>query len=69
MDCDFIFISHILSCQWSIIADSWRSRWVESNHKSDYGKFVLTAGKFYGDADKDKGECCIVKLIVKLYAN
>lgn len=34
---------------------------MESNHKSDYGKFVLTAGKFYGDADKDKGEYCIVK--------
>ncbi|KAM6307871.1 LOW QUALITY PROTEIN: calreticulin [Podargus strigoides] len=29
-------------------------RWVESKHKPDYG-FVLTAGKFYGDAEKDKG--------------
>lgn len=36
--------------------DSWSSRWVESKHKPDYGRFVLTAGKFYGDADKDKGE-------------
>ncbi|XP_015212215.1 calreticulin [Lepisosteus oculatus] len=35
--------------------DAWKSRWVESKHKSDYGKFVLTAGKFYGDAEKDKG--------------
>ncbi|XP_066547866.1 calreticulin [Amia ocellicauda] len=35
--------------------DAWKSRWVESRHKSDYGKFVLTAGKFYGDAEKDKG--------------
>uniref|UniRef100_A0A672K428 Calreticulin n=1 Tax=Sinocyclocheilus grahami TaxID=75366 RepID=A0A672K428_SINGR len=35
--------------------DTWRSRWVESKHKSDYGKFVLSAGKFYGDAKKDKG--------------
>ncbi|XP_041126507.1 calreticulin-like [Polyodon spathula] len=35
--------------------DEWKSRWVESKHKSDYGKFVLTAGKFYGDAEKDKG--------------
>uniref|UniRef100_A0A8D2PAY6 Calreticulin n=1 Tax=Zosterops lateralis melanops TaxID=1220523 RepID=A0A8D2PAY6_ZOSLA len=35
--------------------DSWSSRWVESKHKPDYGRFVLTAGKFYGDADKDKG--------------
>ncbi|KAG2464226.1 CALR protein, partial [Polypterus senegalus] len=35
--------------------DAWESRWVESTHKSDYGKFKLTAGKFYGDAEKDKG--------------
>ncbi|XP_071384082.1 calreticulin [Centroberyx affinis] len=35
--------------------DAWKSRWVESKHKSDYGQFVLTAGKFYGDAEKDKG--------------
>lgn len=41
-----------------IFADAWTSRWVESKHKSDYGKFVLTAGKFYGDAEKDKGKQC-----------
>uniref|UniRef100_A0A3Q3XDD3 Calreticulin n=1 Tax=Mola mola TaxID=94237 RepID=A0A3Q3XDD3_MOLML len=35
--------------------DAWKSRWAESKHKSDYGSFVLTAGKFYGDAEKDKG--------------
>uniref|UniRef100_A0A3Q2YIW7 Calreticulin n=1 Tax=Hippocampus comes TaxID=109280 RepID=A0A3Q2YIW7_HIPCM len=35
--------------------DAWKSRWEESKHKTDYGKFVLTAGKFYGDAEKDKG--------------
>ncbi|KAM9478617.1 calreticulin-like [Salvelinus alpinus] len=33
----------------------WGLQWVESKHKSDYGKFVLNAGKFYGDAEKDKG--------------
>ncbi|XP_005989967.1 calreticulin [Latimeria chalumnae] len=33
----------------------WEKRWIESKHKSDYGKFKLTAGKFYGDAEKDKG--------------
>lgn len=44
----------------SHISDTWRSRWVESKHKSDYGKFVLSAGKFYGDAEKDKGECCFI---------
>ena len=32
------------------------SRWVESTHKgAEAGKFVLSAGKFFGDADKDKG--------------
>ncbi|KAG5848003.1 hypothetical protein ANANG_G00132250 [Anguilla anguilla] len=35
--------------------DAWETRWLESKHKSDYGKFVLSAGKFYGDAEKDKG--------------
>uniref|UniRef100_A0A8C9KZR3 Calreticulin n=1 Tax=Serinus canaria TaxID=9135 RepID=A0A8C9KZR3_SERCA len=37
------------------LADAWTRRWVESKHKPDYGRFVLTAGKFYGDAEKDKG--------------
>uniref|UniRef100_H2MRV1 Calreticulin n=1 Tax=Oryzias latipes TaxID=8090 RepID=H2MRV1_ORYLA len=35
--------------------DAWKSRWIESKHKSDYGQLVLTAGKFYGDGEKDKG--------------
>ena len=35
--------------------DAWTNRWVESKHKSDFGKFVLSSGKFYGDLEKDKG--------------
>ncbi|CAL8269372.1 unnamed protein product [Arctogadus glacialis] len=35
--------------------DAWKSRWVESKQKSDYGVWKLTAGKFYGDAEADKG--------------
>uniref|UniRef100_A0A7N9CBK5 Calreticulin n=1 Tax=Macaca fascicularis TaxID=9541 RepID=A0A7N9CBK5_MACFA len=35
--------------------DGWTSRWIESKHKSDFGKFVLSSGKFYGDEEKDKG--------------
>jgi calreticulin len=36
--------------------DGWESRWVPSTHKgSEQGKFIWSAGKFYGDADKDKG--------------
>uniref|UniRef100_A0A3Q4HWF6 Calreticulin n=1 Tax=Neolamprologus brichardi TaxID=32507 RepID=A0A3Q4HWF6_NEOBR len=33
----------------------WKSRWVESKHKSDYGQWKLSAGNFYGDAEADKG--------------
>lgn len=28
---------------------------MESKHKSDYGQWKLSAGKFYGDAEADKG--------------
>ncbi|XP_056388235.1 calreticulin-like [Hyla sarda] len=35
--------------------DEWQKRWVESKNKSDYGKWQLTAGKFFGDPEKDKG--------------
>ncbi|CAC5407682.1 CALR [Mytilus coruscus] len=36
--------------------DDWKDRWVESTAKgADQGKFEWTAGKFYGDADLDKG--------------
>uniref|UniRef100_A0A6I8PDW4 Calreticulin n=1 Tax=Ornithorhynchus anatinus TaxID=9258 RepID=A0A6I8PDW4_ORNAN len=36
-------------------ADGWKSRWVQSKHSSDYGRFQLSAGSFYGDEEKDKG--------------
>jgi len=36
--------------------DGWRSRWIESTHKgSEAGDFGWSAGKFYGDAEEDKG--------------
>ncbi|CAF0961320.1 unnamed protein product, partial [Didymodactylos carnosus] len=36
--------------------DKWTKRWVESTAKGEQqGKFKLTAGKFYGDKEKDKG--------------
>ncbi|KAM5319005.1 LOW QUALITY PROTEIN: calreticulin-like [Glossophaga mutica] len=35
--------------------EGWTSRWVKSKHKSDFGKFVLNAGKFYGGLEKGKG--------------
>jgi len=33
----------------------WQDRWVQSKHKGDYGKFQLSHGKFFGDAEKDLG--------------
>jgi calreticulin len=37
-------------------ADGITDKWVQSTHKgAEAGKFEWTAGKFYGDADKDKG--------------
>ncbi|XP_032992735.1 calreticulin-3 [Lacerta agilis] len=33
----------------------WKERWVLSQHKSNYGKFRVTAGSFYGDRETDKG--------------
>ena len=39
-------------------ADSWTSRWQKSTWKSEDGSagdFKLTAGKWYGDAEEDKG--------------
>ncbi|KAM5170985.1 calreticulin [Mantella aurantiaca] len=35
--------------------DAWKERWLQSKHKSDYGQFKLSSGKFYGDEEKDKG--------------
>ena len=38
--------------------DDWESKWVESTKKgSEAGKFKWSAGKFYGDAEADKGKC------------
>jgi len=34
---------------------SWSSRWVQSQAKSDYGSFERTAGKWFGDEEKDQG--------------
>jgi len=36
--------------------EGWEDRWVQSTHKgAEAGKFVATAGKFFGDAEKDVG--------------
>jgi calreticulin len=35
--------------------DNGNSQWVDSQSKSDYGKFVVTSGDFYGDEAINKG--------------
>ncbi|XP_074060495.1 calreticulin-3 isoform X1 [Macrotis lagotis] len=35
--------------------ESWRNRWIPSTNDSNFGKFRLSSGKFYGDIQKDKG--------------
>ena len=38
-----------------ILDESWTDRWIQSKHKSDYGKFELSSGKFFGDKERDQG--------------
>ncbi|XP_043942015.1 calreticulin-like [Protopterus annectens] len=35
--------------------DTWQTRWMESKNRTDYGQFKLTAGKYYGDPEKNIG--------------
>lgn len=45
----------MVTCNFFFFTD-WEKKWVQSEHKGkEFGPFKLTAGKFYGDADKDKG--------------
>lgn len=45
--------------------DGWSSRWVQSKHSGkEIGEFTWTAGKFFGDAEKDKGKCCELSSIL-----
>ncbi|KAM9685441.1 LOW QUALITY PROTEIN: calreticulin-like [Trichechus inunguis] len=55
-------------CLWEEFedGDGWKNRWVESKHSPDYGKFQLTAGKFYADKEKAKG--LQTSEVAKLYA-
>lgn len=35
--------------------DDWEQRWVQSKHKSDYGKFVSSSGTWHADEKRDQG--------------
>ena len=39
----------------SFPSDQLHSRWVQSEHDTDYGKFVLDSGKSYGDVPDARG--------------
>lgn len=40
----------------SVVSDGkWEDRWIQSEHKDDYGKFVLSPGKWYADESRDAG--------------
>uniref|UniRef100_A0A8D0H4X5 Calreticulin n=1 Tax=Sphenodon punctatus TaxID=8508 RepID=A0A8D0H4X5_SPHPU len=39
----------------SAFPDRWQKRWVQSQYKSDYGKFRLSPGTTFGDRQKDTG--------------
>jgi len=53
-----------------LIIDAWEKRWIASTHKGEAaGKFVLTAGKFYGDATKDLGELIKHELLRHSHSN
>lgn len=56
---DFLALNKLLELiiDFKLFSDeSWEKRWTYSTSKgSDAGKFKLSAGKFYGDKDKDLG--------------
>lgn len=60
------FILGVFLCKTGqfVIADSWESKWVYSEHPGkEFGKFKLTAGKFYSNTDEDKGTFLIGKFL------
>lgn len=36
-------------------SDNIPDNWIQSTHKSDYGKFAISSGKFFNDKEKDRG--------------
>lgn len=50
---------YTVQSRWIVIlkfSDSWEKNWVYSEHPGkEFGKFVLSHGKFFNDAENDKG--------------
>ncbi|KAM7363202.1 calreticulin [Cochliomyia hominivorax] len=58
----FTFLAVINDCYSSVyleekfLDDSWKDNWVYSKHPGkEFGRFVLSSGSFYNDAEADKG--------------
>ncbi len=58
MDASQLQVQIVHRAIWVLVADSWTDRWVKSKWKQNdgtAGDFKLSAGKWYGDAEADKG--------------
>ncbi|KAJ3117524.1 calreticulin 3 [Phlyctochytrium bullatum] len=51
----FSSIPDLLIGTYFFAADAWKTRWVQSESKSDYGEFKVTAGKFFADETESRG--------------
>lgn len=50
----FVVVNPVF-CFCSPLTAGWEDRWVQSEAKSDLGKFVASAGKYYNDEAADTG--------------
>lgn len=53
----FCEYQHFFHLNVVFVVDNWKDEWVYSKHPGkEFGKFVLSAGSFYNDAEADKGK-------------
>lgn len=49
----FVYLPNVIL---HVFSDSWEKNWIYSKHPGkEFGKFVLTAGKFFNNEENDKG--------------
>lgn len=54
---EYVNEKKLTSAIFSFNKDSWEKEWVYSEHTGkEFGKFVLSHGKFWNDPENDKGE-------------
>lgn len=48
-------------------AEIWEENWIYSEHPGkEFGKFKWSSGKFYNDAEKDKGRSIFISMFYKI---